>query len=326
MMRTDGQPMAGEALSPLLREALDWLVFLKSGKATSEDADALASWRAKSDAHETAFRDAVRMQRGLQALLQAEAEQRVVPLSSRRAGLSRRTLFTGGGAIAASLAGAWVATHPPLDLWPSYSELTADYRTTTGQRRTLAPAAGVDIEMNTRTSITRGTDASSLELVAGEAFISVGHPEGFTLTSANARIVATDAAFNVRHLEAETCVTCLKGVLDIRRQGRQIRLTPGQQMTYTPRDMGPVAVAGQTSDATSWREGLLIFRGETLNRVVEEINRYQAGRILLTDKALGRNPVNAVFHLDQIHNAATQIAQLLDVKATSLPGGIVLIG
>ena len=45
---------------PLIREALDWIVRLKSGEATLADAERLIDWRTKSPAHERAFRDAAR--------------------------------------------------------------------------------------------------------------------------------------------------------------------------------------------------------------------------------------------------------------------------
>jgi transmembrane sensor len=46
-------------LDPLIRDALAWVVRLKSGEATLADAERLVDWRAQSPAHERAFRDAV---------------------------------------------------------------------------------------------------------------------------------------------------------------------------------------------------------------------------------------------------------------------------
>jgi ferric-dicitrate binding protein FerR (iron transport regulator) len=44
----------------LIRDALAWVVQLKSGEATFEDAEQLINWRGQSPAHERAFRDAVK--------------------------------------------------------------------------------------------------------------------------------------------------------------------------------------------------------------------------------------------------------------------------
>jgi ferric-dicitrate binding protein FerR (iron transport regulator) len=47
-------------LDPLIREALAFVVRMKSGEATLADAEQLVDWRAESPEHERAFRDAVR--------------------------------------------------------------------------------------------------------------------------------------------------------------------------------------------------------------------------------------------------------------------------
>jgi transmembrane sensor len=49
-----------DRLDPLLRDALAWVVLLKSGEATVADAEQLIDWRTRSPAHERAFRDAVK--------------------------------------------------------------------------------------------------------------------------------------------------------------------------------------------------------------------------------------------------------------------------
>jgi transmembrane sensor len=52
-------------LDPLIRDALAWVVRLKSGEATLADAEQLVNWRAQSPAHERAFRDAVKCWRAI---------------------------------------------------------------------------------------------------------------------------------------------------------------------------------------------------------------------------------------------------------------------
>ena len=47
-------------MDPLIRDALAWIVHLKSGEATLADAEQLLDWRAESPANESAYRDAVR--------------------------------------------------------------------------------------------------------------------------------------------------------------------------------------------------------------------------------------------------------------------------
>ncbi|MCW4463868.1 twin-arginine translocation signal domain-containing protein [Sphingomonas sp. BT-65] len=67
--------------------------------------------------------------------------------------MGRRSFLAGSGAIAAGLAGVLVLRDPPLGLWPSFAELLADYRTGPGQRQKLVPMAGIELELNTRSSL-----------------------------------------------------------------------------------------------------------------------------------------------------------------------------
>jgi transmembrane sensor len=68
-------------LDPLTREALSWILRLKSGEATIADAELLMDWRGKSSAHEHAFRDAVKCWR---AIGQALTTDRPAPAVRRR--------------------------------------------------------------------------------------------------------------------------------------------------------------------------------------------------------------------------------------------------
>jgi ferric-dicitrate binding protein FerR (iron transport regulator) len=68
-------------LDPLIRDALAWIVRLKSGEATLADAEQLIDWRARSPAHDNAFRDALKCWRAIgPALLSG------LPVSDHRVG------------------------------------------------------------------------------------------------------------------------------------------------------------------------------------------------------------------------------------------------
>jgi transmembrane sensor len=75
----------------------------------------------------------------------------------------------------------------------------------------------------------------------------------------------------------------------------------------------------------AWRRGLLIFSDEPLSQVVDEINRYRPGRIVLANRRLGGIPVNAVFQLDRMDRALSQIREVADARVTTLPGGVVML-
>lgn len=310
-------------LPTVTAEALDWLTRLSSGEATTADAHDLALWRARSPAHEAAFREVAAFRRLARALPPADA----TPRPAARGGppvISRRAALAGGGALAASAAGL-MATHPPLGLWPSLAELTADHRTGPGQRYAFAPTAGVKVEMNTRTSVSL-TDGG-VRLLDGEAYVTVAGPAPrFTVATADGLVTARQPArFNVRAIDQRLCVVCVAGEVEGRRGGRAAAVGAGEQAVFIARD-APQLTRADLDQALAWRRGLLIFDGTALSEVIAEINRYRPGRIILADSAIGARPVNGVFHTAQIENAVDQIQQLLGVRLTRWPGGVVLVG
>jgi transmembrane sensor len=77
-----------DRLDPLTRDALAWILRLKSGEATLKDAEQLMDWRAKSPAHESAYRDAVKCWRAIGRTL---ADSRPVASNRRRRDTTSRS-------------------------------------------------------------------------------------------------------------------------------------------------------------------------------------------------------------------------------------------
>jgi len=318
-------------LDPLMKEALQWIVRLTSGAATTADARDFENWRTQGPAHEEAFREAASFRQTVRAMnLPHPAALRaanVTPIRPRRQPvlMNRRTMLAGSGAIAASAAAVIVA-NPPLGLWPSFAELTADYRTGQGERRDIRLAGGASIDLNARSALSVINDGHGISLVTGEAFIQL--PETarpFLAQTGGERFASRGGSFNIRTSERETCVTCLSGAITRESGDISQALKPGEQFIASPSgearivQVDPVRISG-------WRQGLLVFRNTPLAEAVEDINRYRSAKIILTSNDVGRRQVNGIFHTDQIENAVAQIQQLLHLGVRELPGGIVLMG
>src|ERR1700730_17612972 len=127
-------------------EALAWLRRLNSGEATPADVAALDKCRARSARHSHAFAEAALLWNVLgEATRQAVASNPALGVTApdRNMHLARRALLAGSGALAASVAAGGLIIRPPLDLWPSFSEFAADYRTQTGERQQFEVAGHV---------------------------------------------------------------------------------------------------------------------------------------------------------------------------------------
>ncbi len=223
-----------------------------------------------------------------------------------------------------------MAVRPPLDLWPSLKELSADYRTGKGEQRVVSLTENVSLKLNTLTSIVvRSTPKEPrIELISGEVAVNaqLAGKAPLIVFAATGRATAENAEFNVRCIDDNVDVSCLRGRADVEAGGRNVELVSEKQVSYSSGRGPGVAVPIDLALATAWQNGELIFRDRALTEVVEEVNRYRPGMIIITNSDLARRLVNGTFQIDELGNFVAQVEQLFGAKATSLPGGIVLLG
>jgi transmembrane sensor len=321
-------------LDPLLREAFAWVIQLHSGEATVEDAEAIEQWRRTSSDHEAAFRDAVRLWRTLgdeTRRLVGEAEaghlETSKPSALRAIALSRRSLI--GGAIAASIAAGYAIVRPPLGMWPSLEELMADYRTGKGEQRTIALSDNISLKLNTETSIAIRSikDEAHIEIISGEAAITSARDgvRPVVVDAASGRITALHANFEVRCLDGKVTVSCIDGAVEVGVGSRNVQITKEQQVSYTTADNLSAPVAIDPIQTTAWQSGLLIVHDWPMSKVVDEINRYRVGKIVIMNSALGRRQVTGTFHIDHLDDFIGQAHSLFDATVRYLPGGVILL-
>jgi transmembrane sensor len=308
------------------REAHDWVVRFAVGNASPADLDAFRAWSAQAGYTE-AFARACRL---WDAVGPASRQMAGTDAPEQKMRMGRRAFI--GGALAASFAAtAYVGARSPLGLWPSLSELAADYRTAPGEQRKVALAGGPSIELNTRTSIALRASADGgverIELFGGEAAIVArpGLHRAVEVVAGDGRVTAIDAVFNMRYERDVVCTTCAAGVLEVSIRNRSANLRPGAQVVYSTRGLGAVTMV-DVGLVTAWKDGVLVFRSTPLADAVAEINRYRSGRIFVTNAALGRRLFNARFPIANVDGVVAQIQQVFGASVTTLPGGIVLLG
>jgi ferric-dicitrate binding protein FerR (iron transport regulator) len=337
MIDIDNSPASQEPIA-LQREAQAWVVLLDSRRATAEDAQAFRRWCEQSRAHATAFTQASKVWQAMQPAASGLARDGRVEHSGFARPASGNWLPHGmprpgrraflGGAVAATA--AYLAVRPPLQLWPSVTSLAADYRTGIGEQREVIVAGDVVVQMNTRTRInvlSGIAGANGIDLLQGEAEIvaDAGAARRFTVTAGGGSVVATNAQFNVRYTDEDVCVTCLAGEVDIEHGQQRVTLGAARQLRYGADGLQSPSGA-DVAAVTAWRQRLLVFNQAPLSTVVDEINRYRPGKLILLSAQLGRSPVQASLSIDRLGDVAELIRNIYGAKVTELPGGIVLLG
>jgi transmembrane sensor len=310
-------------------EARSWVVRLASGRLTVEDAAALRRWHAADPAHARAFAEAKRHWKVLGEATRELGRDTASSMDRPRRGafaVSRRGML-GAAAIAAAAGIGVIAIRPPFDLWSPLVDFSADYRTGIGEVRTIAIGDSATVQLSTRSRLSLQPDRSDglhVALLAGEAAIAAGS-RPVIVTAGDGETRAVSGAFNVRNDEGIVRATCLAGSLDVSCAGRKIVLHANQQIRYGARDVASPTLA-DPEEITAWQRGILVFHNQPLRFVIDEVNRYRPGKIVLLNRDLGNRPVAvASFHLDRLDEVISQMEALYGARARHLPAGIVLL-
>lgn len=309
------------------QDARSWVVLLASGRVTAGDAVAFREWHARDPNNAKAFAQA-RLHWDL--LGEATGELARLPADaradrSREAGHTRRW-FLGAGLASAAATGV-ALVNPPFGMWSPIVDFGADFRTGIGERRTIAVGGSASVELTTRSRLALDTghvDSLRMDLLAGEAAFAAGS-HLLTVVAGAGQTTALNGRFSVRNDGGTVAVTCLSGALEVRCGNRTLSLRPDQQVGYDDDGFREVQDV-DPDDVTAWQRGLLVFRNKPLQDVVDEVNRYRPGKIVILDRDLGSRLVAlASFYLDRLDDVVPQIEALYGVEARRLPAGIVLL-
>lgn len=331
MKATQSVDSSVTSASELEAQAWNWLRLLNSGDARELDARRFRSWVSSSPAHRAAYSEVKRrwdaIEPAARELLRLDPGATMIRSRSPSALLHSRRAFLGAAVSAAAVTGIVVA-HPPLRWWPAPEEWTADDRTDIGEQRTLTLSASVDVTLNTRTSIRRHTaDGTTvgLGLITGEAAVDLKDASGqFAVMAGVGRSIADSGRFEVRNLEGEVCVTCIEGAVRVEHPAGVRTLHSNQQTVYDAGSVGGISLI-DSQRVSAWRQGMLIFEQTRLARVVEEINRYRSGRVILLNEEARAKPVSGRFAIASLDLALWQLRESFGLEARSLPAGVLIL-
>ncbi|CAB3748192.1 FecR family protein [Paraburkholderia solisilvae] len=319
-------------------QASAWLVRLRSGDASAEEKQAFEAWCEGNPQTAHLLRDTWTSLRSAAAEL---AEEERANAHAWRGAAKRqaahplrpgRRAFVG---FALAAGASWLALKPPLQLWPALGDFASDWRTGTGEQRRVVLSERVAIEMNTQTRMNRLSMQGAMhgvEVVAGEAEIVAAAPSAgaagpmrtVAVVAGKGRMQAQVARFDIKRVGDQVCVTCVSGTVAFEHPRRRMTLQSQQQIIYDDRDVH-AATNVDPSVITSWRRGVLVFNGVPLAQVVEEINRYRPGKIILRNLALGDNRIQAQFPIAKLDDVVDMLGKLYGAHITQLPGNIVLL-
>jgi len=278
-------------------QAADWISRASRGLSAEERAE-LNRWRA-SPGNARALEQLSTMWSQMDVLRELA---HVFPEPPRQQPVARPRWQAWRPALAAALVLATVAagfalqrhlasTRPLVAARAASSEFT----TAVGEQRNVSLPDGSMLAINTASQVqvvSLGTDSRELRLVRGEAHFTVAHDASrpFRVNAAGHVVQALGTAFDVRLLPG--------GGLEVIVTDGHVKLLSGNGAVGDLLKSQYMRIAGDGSSKVgrlddeavasrlAWRNGMLVFDGETLADALAEFSRYTSERFVITDPRL----------------------------------------
>lgn len=288
--------------------ALEWLVRLNSNNLSEQQEQAFFAWLEESPLHQVAYLEAEQLwQRG-------EVLARVQRRTTRWPTFAWPILVT-ACVLVLALVLVPLINNPADEL----------YQTAIGEQKKIRLEDGSTIELNTdsRVRVSFSRDQRVVNLEQGEVFFEVkknaGKPFNVFTPSGQIRVVGT--RFSVRQLRGDALVRVQEGTVALgavpSAQGTFVAgslLTANQQQTLVAAISGESPQALDTASALAWRKRMLVFNGQSLAAVVDELQRYFPVIIELENTKLADIRVTAVIRLQDLRTTLSALESSLGLR------------
>jgi transmembrane sensor len=296
-------------------EALEWLVRLRCGDVTQETITSWTAWLAEEGA--TEVYDTVVEAWTLAGMAPAErptlrelADDRYDGSVSVAKWLQqRRNKFTHLWRIAAvvalgllGLSGTWWAA---TDAEPKQA-----LSTSRAESRNAALSDGSQIRLGAMSavSVSYSRHRRAVSLTNGEATFEVAHDRlrPFVVSTPLADVTAVGTAFNIDLVDGAVELVVTDGVVKVdpafSRSGGEapLKIAAGQRLHIDGVRRRLVVYETGVTPSRSWRDDRLEYRGEPLESVIQDVNRYTLHPIHLDEPSIGKLAYTGTVQLNAV--------------------------
>jgi transmembrane sensor len=295
-------------------EAAAWVARQDTGALDPAAEAEFRSWLATSPAHEDAFNRYSGLWSEFDGL--ASAPRKPAPANDGAPWLGRRAIAASAGLLL--LVGVTVST----------IHLTASpqLETAIGEQRTVTLKDGSRITLNTNTGLSTdlGETSRRISLDRGEALFEVAHDPSrpFIVETRFGSVRAVGTKFVVRIDDAQgLSVVVTEGRVVVTRsksrpavrENLQTPVKAGQELE-TANGRIETLPSQELSRELAWRQGDVVFEGETLAQAAAEMQRYTTTRIIV-DPSVAKYSVGGYFRTNDVDGFVTTVEDLFPVKA-----------
>lgn len=214
------------------------------------------------------------------------------------------------------------------------------YETGIGAHSTVNLPDGTRMLLNTNTlvSVTYSADERLLVLKRGELHVEVAHDKQRPLRvqAGDQLVEAVGTAFNVYLKDDKSFdVIVTEGRVRVRPQqpeqthpdlAYQAReLTRGQKLSVRESQPSDIEEVNSTAinDRLSWREGNLVFRGETLRDALSELSRYTPATFKVVDPRISDVRVAGLYKAGDVDGLLLALKENFNIDYRHADGGVI---
>ena len=297
-------------------EAARWHVRLDSASADEQEFEA---WRNADPRHAAAFARIIATSDSLDTLkgLDFTDDPDIKPVSRHT---RRQFVFLAAGFV--GLAGSF-------SLW-ALTKSRAQASTPIGVTKAISLPDGSQLTLNTDSKVSWkfGGKGRRMWLERGEIGVVIARNNQPCFIHAGSGIISlTEGDLNARLRDKTLDLTVLKGDCTVTNADRKTqRVTAGEAALAGPADTHIRPVSASDIQFTSgWREGELLFDGQTLGVAVEEYNRYLKDKIVIADPELASIRLGGRFKTRDPKDFIASLQSSFDIHVSQGDGGSVIL-
>lgn len=228
-------------------------------------------------------------------------------------------------------------------------QLTQHTTTAIGEQKTVSLTDGSKVQLNTNTII--NVDYSDgmrrIELVKGEAHFTVAHDSSrpFIVEAGDNTVTAVGTAFNMQYVSDkafELVVTdgrvlvkergashsddsaLILGAKPLAQEG--LLMFSGEKATVDGKVTERESLTENAiDDDLAWQQGMIVFKGESLDKVLQEIGRYTPIKFELGDAQLKDRRVAGYFKVGDINGLLFALKSSFSIDSQRLSENTILL-
>ncbi|MEQ5778215.1 FecR family protein [Thalassospira sp. NFXS8] len=189
--------------------------------------------------------------------------------------------------------------------------------------RTLPDGSKVMMNVQSQLEVAFSSDKRLVKLQEGEVWFDVAHnaKKPFVVETALGNITVLGTRFNVRKTADAVFVSLVKGRVELRDNAapriRTTVLAPGMEASLTRQGVA-AAHPFDVFATTAWQNDQMVFYDSPVSEVVNELNRYYPGKIVIANSSLRDLHISGVFQTDNIGRVLGAIENTLPVRVIRL--------